>query len=270
LYLPLLLAPIVAYRSSRRVATTLVFLAAFGLMALPWVARNKQVSGVAGFSSASAYNLFYYNAPLFIAYHEQIPAEKALARLEARLAPAGTDDRSLARGPEWIAVATEEIQSAPISYALFHISRTAPFFVGSSLKHALIDLPAVTEYCGANWQVSRINELPDSGAILSALKNEGGIYALERLGWLALFLGGIWAVLFDRRHRYGIALSWLFILYFAALTGPVACARYRLPAEPFLLIAGTMGLQSLLARPWVEQAIAWFRRTGFLPPPRSR
>ena len=71
--------------------------------------------------------------------------------------------------------------------------------------------------------------------------------ALEMLFWLAAALAALVAVIL-RRRDFTIVLFAVLVLYFAALTGPMSNSRYRIPAEPYLLILAAAGIHAFVRK----------------------
>lgn len=218
LYLGFLLVLYFVYR--RWWKNAIVFGVAFVLVLSPWLVRNKIQTGVIGISSISAYNLLYYN----------IPPENGFAE---RLSDISDQQaRSLAYSAKLSHLAFSYIKAHPVSYMLHHLSGLPHFFFSSGAKYFFV----------SGVKAFRSDHIP---ALL---------FHLESFVWLVLLLVAF-AGLIIRSGRRTILFGFMVIVwYFALVTGPVAVARYRLPASPFLFLLAVSGYHLMRARFNHEQA----------------
>ena len=116
----------------------------------------------------------------------------------------------------------KSVLSDPIGYLEYHFAESTPFITSSGLS--IID----------KFNTYGFEKTLYPGAIPQAF-----IFA-ESAVWVGILLLACLAW-FVFRKDYRISLCMIIVLYFWAITGPVAFARYRLPAEPFLLISAVGG-----------------------------
>lgn len=228
----------------RAVYLAAIFLLACGATVTPWMMRNHALFGSWNISSVGAYNLAVYNAPEYARYRPTAERTRVLEEFEQHQESLPREDRtSLSRSSEFSAVFKDVVRGSKFDYALFHIFKTVPFFLTDGLRDT-------ARLFGIELGMPNI-----TSAILSG--QAGELVALLRQDLLSLALlvagSGTWAAVLclcawfiyqclrgraDRRWFFLAALA----LYFAVLTGPVSNARYRLPAEGFLLTAASAAL----------------------------
>ncbi len=216
----------------------------YASVVVPYVVRNKKVSGVYGISTVKSYNLYHYYIPEFLSYKKGISTTDA--RLEVGKGLGVFDERSLANASKMEKRAKEFLFDMPISYGFFHIIKTIPFFISSGIETLFTNyndasgeevLPTIKE---------NLTSLLLSGKIGSVFKivSENPVIGAEQIILGALWLLALLSVYisYKRKELSKILLLWVVILYFALLTGPVAYSRYRLPATPFLFLLATYAI----------------------------
>jgi len=238
----------------------------FLIVVMPWVIRNHRVFGIYEIDEVSSGNLLYFNArdflawkemeqtrsvsPLYPARHLEAPEFAAVdeeigAALASNAAPGEDPDRN-----DGI-VAMRFILGDPLRYAYFHAVNMMPFFVTSSVgsyQHITdqerdnSDLSAST----LNTIETALRELRDPGTRWSAFAILAPLSA-EMAWWLLVSLLALIAVALEWR-RFETILFTLLVLYFAALAGPVSTARFRMSAEPFLLLLAAIGAYAIFLR----------------------
>jgi 4-amino-4-deoxy-L-arabinose transferase-like glycosyltransferase len=218
---------------------------------VPWVVRNHALRGVYALSSVGPYNFLLYNIAEFKVAHEGKSKDTVHAELVQKI---GIDDnvlqRDLSASAKLKEVAKAELSGKYVCYAIFHIEKTIPYYIGSSyaaLKRAL-SLQGVLP--GLILTFPNISGLVLSGHIgeaVSALLSDPWAL-LERVFWALVILLDITAVVLVRgKLRTSLIFFALLALLFGALTGPVSFTRYRLPAEPYMLLAAGVGVSMIVA-----------------------
>jgi 4-amino-4-deoxy-L-arabinose transferase-like glycosyltransferase len=221
-----------------------IFLIAFFVVIFPWYVRNKEVSGVWGFCSISAYNLFNYDASIFQASmtHQNVGDVR-----QELLTRAGLTDESMTKDLRYSSVmekvAFQVIFSDPIHYGLYRVGTTVSFFVSSGLHQYL----QFTKDLVGNY--ARKPEPPLSQALatmslpilIEVIENHGPLL-LENLFWLivtlTLFLG-VWR----SKNTQVSRLFVLIVLYFAITCPLSANARYRVPITPLMMLGSALTIQ---------------------------
>jgi 4-amino-4-deoxy-L-arabinose transferase-like glycosyltransferase len=228
-----------------------LFLIAFILVLTTWLVRNERISGHSKLSSLSAYNLFHYNVPEYIATKEGIDVSEAREQFESQISPeAKNNQRSLIHSSELSKVTTPFLREHFISYIFFHIFKTIPFFLASGTE-TTIDIYNSLFAADTNIQIVQQNltSLLLHGNIsgtIQALK-QNIVVTIEQLVWALSLLFATVAVIVHREKIF-VWLAVVLILYFAVLTGPVSYSRYRIPAEPFLISLAMLGLLECIYR----------------------
>jgi 4-amino-4-deoxy-L-arabinose transferase-like glycosyltransferase len=191
-----------------------VFLAGTFAMLSTWIVRNYRVGGIAVLSTVQGINLYYYRAALTLADEQNLyfaDAQQLLRdRLQQKVAQEHLDyseEYSLMEKWGW-----EISGSAPKSYLRAHLRGIARMFLPQRRRELLIGLPPAAAF----WAESSFL------ALLYGLALTGFVVGLCRCDRLAiLVLGGV-------------------VVYFAAISGPEAYSRFRVPVIPALsLLAGT-------------------------------
>src|SRR3989344_1584242 len=251
----------------------------FAVTVFPWLLRNKVVADSWNISSISAYNLAVYNLLSFASEIGDKPAfQSQIAEIEKKYkddyvfdpadlvySPVLTD---LKHSRELNAISIPYIKSHFISYAKFHLTRAfGYFFVKSSIIHAL----DYTPFARHNLEKWNLIPAPDKLVdLFSVWKNSSMkefIYQVKHNGILffekllrflmsLLMLIPLWKY---RKNPISISL-WILVLYFAVLSGPVANARFRLPAEPMMMLLTVWGL--ILAIDFIKSG--YVRKSGAL------
>ncbi len=242
----------------------------FVLVVSPWIARNHTYFGSFEISYLGSDNLLKNDARGFLAWralsqtdhplpailvmrHINDPIFQVLDKqiktdLAQMTPPGGNPDNYEGR------LAMRYILHDPIRYAYFHTVNTIPFFISSSVATygQTIRQLRTSEGFFAPTSLSLLNTVqhilhPESlGAFIKAIYSIAPI-ALEILWWVLVSLAALIATILFRKN-FVILLCATLILYFAALTGPMSASRYRIPAEPYLLILAAMGTHVVVQR----------------------
>lgn len=258
-FLPLLFIPAVivgGWKSGLRksIIFALILMTGFGLVVGPWLLRNRFIFAEWSVSSVAAYSLYHYNAPMFYAYRRGVTIDRGREyfRNKIGLAQDSLRLRSLHEAKQLKRVALDYLKNDLSGYARFHAVKVIPFFLTDGLRDMASQLELI------------FDPLPNLSNYL--LK-------LDLLGlWLAIFTSPVSAALFfigtgfwlvinvvalvglgycwrwEGGRRFVTVFSFLLIIYFAFLTGPVANARFRLPVQPFMFLMAGLGLYGLRSR----------------------
>jgi 4-amino-4-deoxy-L-arabinose transferase-like glycosyltransferase len=235
----------------RKLVAMVLFLIVFGLVISPWVVRNYDRTGVAGLSAMPAYNLYFYNARVFYAREHQLSSGQAKQifrtwRQEVVNKLPGPASE-LALQDFYLQKAVEIISTNPTAYLKFHLLNTAAVFFNTGLDDILIVWQGSAPEINFTDYLSR----GPSGA-LELLQNHPlsvagklfvlALYVVVALGWLFSMDRG--------RKIFGYHVFFLItILFFGLTTGAVAEARFRLPAEPFLILLFVYAMAQIMAGP---------------------
>ena len=214
------------------------FLAAIALALAPYMFYNLRVWGVFTLSSVDTFNLGRYHAAPLLMESEGIPLEQALEELEVSYLP-----QPGARGRYWAVIG-----QAPLTYAkLFAAGDLVVLFWPEYHRwFGLFDISFHTR--GALEQLL-------SGNIAEAVKRLAGYLGDEPLTGIALAFSISYQL-----GMYGLALLggartlrsggltpsgklWVLLLVLTALVlllspGPVGEQRFRIPAQPALILLG--------------------------------
>lgn len=250
-FLPVLIGPALALLrtgASRRARVLCGSLFVLLALALPlgWTVRNYQAAGVAQLTSLVAINAYYHRAAAVEAQRRGVPAEVVRRELAQRR---GADGSELSEEPADLAAmerrAWETIRADPIGYAVSH-------------------LQGVGRLLGPDREVSlqlraggpRPSGSPES---LAAFVTADPAPHVETVGpvlytatlQLALVYGlaavGLAAGLRRPADRPATLLLLIVLLYFLAVSGPEAYARFRVPMMPFVALLAAVGARSAWA-----------------------
>lgn len=256
LYLGLLLIPLLLAFFPRtlpwkqRVFRAVLFPVLFLFMLVPWVLRNSRVADYQGFSTASAWNLYFLSAGAVQAKLEHRGLSQVMADadyvdaehyIQARPDMHGWSQGQVARF--WDSEAKKTIRSHPFLYAVIHAKGCAMVLFN----------PGVTELL-RNMGLYPMFESPLTG------KLEGGylqttiwlvrkypISAIAVLLMLAqLFLCYFGALDGLRRLPFSAACFIVTVfVYFVLVSGiPAAQARYRAPIMPLVCVCAGLAIAS--------------------------
>jgi len=229
--------------SKKHVLAALLMCFAFAATLFPWCIRNHLVLGTWSFASTGAYELFRQNATQFYEAYHHIPNLDARYALEDMAGiPRGAVPLDPKYSPVLQKVALAVIFEHPVSYAIFHATTFIPFFTSSGVNDYINFVRPMLPDFNPVPEPSLIQALhPFSIPVLLVVLKNHGWTLLENTAWAlltVLVFMGLWRSKDVRLMRMFFAL----VIYFAAVTGPIAHARYRIPVEPLLLIAGASTL----------------------------
>jgi hypothetical protein len=251
-----------------RVASVCACIAGFIIVVFPWMVREKINFNALEISPLGGHNLLTYDVRGFLAWRalqntdHPIPALLVLRHVNdpifttvdqhisadlTRLTPRGEDTQSYEGS-----LAVSYILKDPFGYAYFDAVNTIPFFISSSIG----SYEQIAHQLGKNQDfyaptsLSLLSNLkvllnPTSPTTWSRAFISIAPIALEIVFWTLVLLLSIYAVI--RKYReWTVILCAVLVLYFAALTGPMASSRYRVPAVPFLLTLAAVGSHTAL------------------------
>jgi len=218
------------------------------VVVLPWSVRNWQHFHSVSTSSVGAYNLMLYNAPEYLKYRPSLEGQRIYDTfLVEQSALPREDALSLARSSIFTATFRDIIRGHELDYAFFHLFKTIPFFVSDGLRDTVrlfgVDIGAMPNITTAllHGQLGTLVAYAASGGVALWLLVVGsGFWVAVLLGWLVSCF-----ILLRQRNWQALFFVCVLVLYFAALTGPVSNARYRLPVEGFLLVGAVAAVVSL-------------------------
>lgn len=235
-----------------RAKCILFYWLAFAATIAPWAARNYGAYGQLGLSSQSGRSLLKWNST-YLEFARREGRDSVLeiqneldARVRDRLGhdgPHNPFDVSRAQAK----VAKEVILGAPLTYVVVHLKGMAMMFLHPDSKQIAFSLgwePGLKPQLQQQFLAAR-DPRRFIGLYFRSKPTHEIVISLFVWAWLALcYTGAAWGLL--RALRRGLwleALSVCLVIgYFAALTGPVSNARYKLPTVPFYLALAGYGL----------------------------
>jgi hypothetical protein len=242
MFLPLLYAVYLQYmirpwKHGLRASVTLLCVVA--VCVGPWMYRNYTYFGSWGISSVGSANLMLYNAPEFLKYHPDERGERFLRAFRTQQDSLPREDAlSLARTPVFNWAFREVIRGHEVSYAVFHVVKTIPFFLTDGLRDTVRlfgvevgNIPNISTTLMKGDVKQIVGYLTRGGLPITLLLLGSGFWALV----CGLYAYASVRLLLVRKWGLVISMTCL-VCYFALLTGPVSNARYRVPVEGFLLV----------------------------------
>ncbi len=270
LFLPFVLGPtlgVLPHALSRRTRALGACMFALLALAFPlgWTVRNYLVAGVAQPTSLIALNAYYHRAAF-------VEAQRRGARVEdvrqefAKEALTGGSQAPSEQPADLAAMQRKALQvllADPAGYLALHIRGVArllgperdlltQFRVGS--PHAAGLPESVAEFVTAGSHAHT-----DTGSLALI------VGTLQLLGFYALAVVGVVAGLRSSLEQRAILLLGIVALYFLAVSGPEAYARFRVPVMPFIVLlaaAGTQAVWGYLRSSGTRQARSWLGEHG--------
>jgi len=260
MYLPLFVVPyLLLERGGRPVALralrALAFAAVFCACLAPWALRNQAVYGHLALTSQGRPHIVGWILPAVEQQEEGVSLEEAVRR---RAAAWEEIERGL---PDEVRANPLALDKAVKRHALDYLSGVSPLSVAAAWTYGAVKnlfVPVTVELAyilDMDW--THFSSSPGNSAPAQAwnflVHNESRSYVLLLAGGLVLTLalrllqaGGAAALLGKRPEV--LAAGLVLAAYFLAVSGPVGYAKYRLPFEPLLALAGGAGLERLLRR----------------------
>lgn len=247
------------YRESPKKVLSVLLVSVFGILLIlaPWSYRNHNAFGVWTLSTKGAYTLYFYDAALLMQYRDDISASEANNQLFKKAQTIYPELRTAddLRSPKYADYMTKEsidiIRTAPVQFGKLYGASLITFFLSDGYRLLWY------EFSGGAISLPNITKALASGQVdvVSSYIREHFIQAIVL--FLGLVFWGSICVLscvtvvsawIQRSHiRFVVIACVLAIGYFAILTGPVAQARYRIIATPFLFMLAAAGANILRA-----------------------
>lgn len=239
---------------SALLATLLVALGA-ALPVAPWLGRNIVLFGAWELTSQKGSHLTNWVLPLIRQAQDGTPHETAAREIEGRFF-----DELRSRGIEPQTLPPFERSKAFSILAMAELSaQPASAIAKAWLKGAIVNLvaPAIT----VDPRVRRAREGsfyndPSPGLVArmqaylatSAPAVRPWIAGALVLSAVSLALQAYGFVRLARRLPWAAVFAALVIIYVLLVTGPIVSPKYRLPAEPVLIVLAALGVDGLLRR----------------------
>jgi len=208
------------------------FLAGLILILAPWVISNYQQGYGVTVSYIGAFNLAHGNAAKFYQWQNNVDAPTALETIEKEVNTTMRDDPSLNIAQAHKKVALQHILSNIPAYTWFHLVKTSPFFLASSIKGIALNL----HLTNSGERTADLLLKGKSAGIIHKLIKEFPftMESILRMALTILMFVGAWNA-WKKRNAFLVLLFFLIIL-FALLMSPWAEVRFRVPLEPYMLL----------------------------------
>ncbi len=219
-------------RSNKAIRASFVALVCSMLIIVPWMIRNEDLSGHFSLSTVSTNNMLFTNIAGFAFWSG---AENEFTR-DVWSLPTGDmyQLRSFAFVPQENAIIQKYFDRQIPLYISFHLIKSGEFFISSSVSN--IDMPFY------DLRIAGNTVLGHSFDLLSLCDT------VNRAFWMLVsFCAALSAIFFCARrspYRAVIIFCVIVVIAIALLTGPAGTdARYRIPAEPFILLLACEGIR---------------------------
>ncbi len=252
MFMPIFMLPIYLYinKNSRPslsvIKNAVLILAVFLVVLMPWMFRNKQVSGVWGISSVKDFNFFHYTIPEYISFKRGVAPDDIRKILYDELRIQGVEPRdatSLSNVDVLNGISYPYLKGDLFSYGKWHIFKMTPFFLSSGIKNFFYiynDILHYTVYKTNNSNLTNFLLRADFAEFIKVLKGQI-LITLEQIFW-AIILVAMFIPIFDKKKMSKVVLLLALIFYLALPTVPVGYSRFRIPAAPYMFILATAGL----------------------------
>ncbi|MBI2618382.1 glycosyltransferase family 39 protein [Candidatus Kaiserbacteria bacterium] len=232
----------------KTVILTLFSAVIYASVLTPWYIRNHKYSGAYTLSPIGPYTILFYNVAGFLGYKSGTNADKVKEELRREEFP-NADIQTLQSGrytKQITNAAVKYVSADPVGYFLYHGLGSINFFIASSLKDVSNESLVFRKFLFSTLLLNKnnvsIKEYLNEGGILKGaftLFKTEPLFTFERLAWLFLsILALIAPILFWKvpEKRVQILLFFFLTVYFALIFGPVSYPRYRIAAEPLLML----------------------------------
>ncbi len=221
------------------------------MVVAPWYVRNSVYTGVPALSSTGAYTVLHFHVREFLIFSEGMSEQEADTKIAELI---GGRVRENPTGIEHSAVygnaARKIIAENILPYAMYHLVGSVNLFLSSSIRDTAINLPrlsAALSFVGGAEGSTSLKSLIVSDpltALMSLFQRPlVTIEMLYRMLMVLFAVVSLWSLYAVPRARVIIVVSIVLVGYIAIATGPVSYPRYRIPAEPFLLIVAAVGIE---------------------------
>ncbi len=229
------------------------------VVVMPWVLRNKIVVGVWGISVTESFNFYFDNIPQYLCLKRDpsscydkkkmddliFSLAKAIGNYNTEIRPKDNPDMlSIKYSNAMTRESLRIISGDWIGFTSYYLKTTLPrFFFSSAFKKLSMDLRG-------NTSDTENNDLADFfyrgeyNLMWQGLKSQLA-YTLDRI-WLLLLIILCGLSLFKIRTNKFILMFLIIIAQYVLITGPTSYFRYRLPADPFIVICAMAGLWFLI------------------------
>lgn len=213
-----------------------------------WAWRNEQQFGVWTIASKGPHTVYFYYVEQMLEYREGWAASRAIEYLLNRVretypAVHSVDDmRSPVYSAYLNAQSFELLLESPWVYLKVHGASMGTFFLSDgyrmlaqSLGFPIAPMPNITKAVSSGeWGTIEMYFMYHIASFVLFVLGFVFWSSLSLLAFGALFL--VWKKGEPTKHRIFVIFAGVFMVSFAVLTGPVAQARYRIVATPFMCI----------------------------------
>jgi len=237
-----------------RLVFCILTLAAFGCTLSPWLWRNYQQFDAARLSTVQGYNLLMWQVAFSLSWNSRTPVDEIREKLalEADLAGFRHEGNPFANDQIMQRVALGHVREHPFDFAASVLRGVGFMYVNVGTSHTS------EKFGWANRGTEKFNarsatsfrDMLSSGVQAKSARvlALGAVLGVVQAAHYVMFGLGLWILLRRRRQTYMAALFVAFVLYFSAVSGVQAEARYRMPVIPLYLLIGAVALDEWLRR----------------------
>ena len=227
-----------------------LFLFGCALVILPWIIRNKHVSGHWGLTAQFPITILEYNITNFLADTYKMDPQLVQNKLKQETGIKNPDNFDDMRYAAPISrVVLKYLKAYPLQYAQYHFTKELHVFAEGSLGILLNSAPNFKLKLIANGlldnkhiSVNRLFTRGDYKTIISLIKGQFILF-LDRFRWIAVSIFMLFPLIIKKGKKRKETLFFLaLIICLPFLSATFYGAQYRIPAEPFMLILAMHGI----------------------------
>ena len=218
----------------------ILFLAVFLLVLSPWLERNYYHFNKFFLSSIGGYHLLVSYVAPWKAQKENISRSEEHGRIKNYIEEKyGTNAMyDIEVSSQISKEAKKEILKDPLNYGLFHLSVIPIYFFNNDV---LLTLREAFSLKVPDFYLARKIMNRDFDSIIKNIYSQGALWTIVfLLSYAALFLKAVFGIggafLYLKKNLLVGIFFLMAIFYFPLIIGPEGHARFRLPAEPGLII----------------------------------
>lgn len=252
---------VIEYKEKKQTLILKMLAFIFGVVVVitPWMVRNHDVIGSYTLGNIGPKMFLHYYVKDFLTVRSLSERHGDFAQSDSAAEITHTLDSELAdlvrtqggtKESHYQELAIHHIMENPLAYGKFHFIGTLPYFVAGSYRHFFVSiLGQYQERAGLPHPTHeniahKMTEVLYGGTLHEVWGAVTDLsFVLFEIVWrIALILLGLIAFCVpQRKNKILVLILWIFICYFAFLTGPAALTRYRIVSEPILLSLAGIG-----------------------------
>lgn len=247
---PIFLAPILFTKINwkKKIVLATILVTVTLLLLAPWMLRNKEKTGVFGFSSLATQSIVTYSIPMFRVHLNDTSIEKETNRIVKETGAKQENWRELSSAPLLKPYIYGFVKNNFFSYSKWHAIVSIPFFFASDIDWSRTVYSLAMHKTLSNKSQAAIFDLAKGnvGSFLGKITHPWWKFS-ERMIFCLFALFSLYVVI-KMRRKTAIWVMVGIIVYLAFATGPVATARHRFPVDPFIYLIASAGIVSFVEK----------------------